>query len=50
MTVCELKDIFDNFVVNEFNHLRNKVDWIFYIVIATALAAIVNLAIKLWGK
>jgi len=43
MTVKELREIFEQFVENEFNHLRSRVDKLFYIAIGGLITAILTL-------
>ena len=38
--VKNLKERFDSFITNEFEHLREKVDWILWIFIAGTLVSI----------
>jgi len=37
-------EVFDKFVTNEFCHLRDKVDWIFKMLIGNLVAVILTLA------
>lgn len=38
------KEVFDKFVDNEFCHLRDKVDWIFKMLIGNLIGVILTLA------
>jgi len=43
MTVKELKHIFEQFIENEFAHLRGRVDRLYYIAIGSLISIILTL-------
>ena len=50
MTIKDLEKRLDNFITNEFAHLRTKVDWIFYSIITLLLGTIASLVILIIKK
>ena len=47
MTVKELYELFQKFVTNEFAHLRDRVEWLYRIIIATLIGVFLNLLIQI---
>jgi len=50
MTIKDLNDKLDKFIDNEFRHLRNKVDWMFYTLIGGLVTIITGLVILIISK
>jgi len=45
MTVKELHELFQHFIDNDFKHLRSRVDWLLYGIIAGLFGIIANLIV-----
>jgi len=50
MNADDVYEILKNFINNEFKHLRNKVDWLFYTVIGGLVTIITGLIILIITK
>ena len=50
MTVKELHEIFKEFKTNDFQHLKTRVDWIFYTIIVLLGGTITSLVLLILKK
>ena len=53
MTVKELLELFNNFITNDFDHLRSKVDKLYVVIISgliTIVGGLTYLILRLAGK